>query len=62
MMGSFDRAEICELVGTYILATMPARYDKKNIGLSRDDGLMVHTGISGTAAERIRKELTNHFA
>ena len=61
-MGSFDGAEICELVGTYILATLPARYDRKNIGLYRDDGLMVHTGISGTAAERIRKELTNHFA
>ena len=51
-MGSFDGAEICELVGTYAyaLASLPEdRYCKKEIGLYRDDGLMVHRGTTRTA-------------
>ena len=32
-MGSYDGAEICELVGLYILNTLSRKLDKKNIGL-----------------------------
>ena len=61
-MGSYDGAEICELVGTYILATLPLSYKRKSVGLYRDDGLMVHRNISGRTADRIKKDLTQHFA
>jgi hypothetical protein len=38
-MGSFDGAEICELVRLFILNHLGKRFGKENIGLYRDDGL-----------------------
>ena len=61
-MGSFDGAEVCELVGTYALACLPARYKRSDIGLYRDDGLAVHRNASGPESERIKKDLTKQFA
>ena len=40
-MGSFDGAEICELVGIYILHNLSQITNKRDIGLYRDDGLMI---------------------
>ena len=40
-MGSYDGAEVCELVGAYILNALATKYDKEQIGLYRDDGLAV---------------------
>ena len=60
-MGSFDGAEICELVGLYILHGLCAKYGKDTIGLYRDDGLAIFKNISGPAAERIKKDITRHF-
>ena len=40
-MGAFDGAEVCELVGTYLLSLISRTYEKKDIGLYRDDGLAV---------------------
>ena len=40
-MGSFDGAEVCELVGTYVLSKLASKYDKNQIGLYRDDDLAV---------------------
>ena len=37
-MGSFDGAETCELVGSYLLNQLPEGL-RKQIGLYRDDGL-----------------------
>ena len=36
-MGSYDGAEICELVGLYILQVLGEKYGKDKIGLYRDD-------------------------
>ena len=60
-MGSYDGAEVCELVGSYALASLPAKYKRKDVGLYRDDGLAVHRGVSGRNADRIRKDLIKHF-
>ena len=60
-MGSFDGAEICELVGLYILHGLCAKYGKDSIGLYRDDGLAVFKNISGPTAERIKKDIARHF-
>ena len=38
-MGSFDGAELCELVGLYILHILGEKYGKHRIGLYRDDRL-----------------------
>ena len=62
-MGCYDGAEVCELIGTYALAKLPAgKVEKSDIGLYRDDGLAVHRNASGHDAERIKKDLTKHFS
>ena len=40
-MGSYDGAEICELVGLFILNHLGKSFGKENIGLYRDDGLAI---------------------
>ena len=60
-MGAFDGAEICELVGCFILSTIPAKYNKKDIGLYRDDGLAVLKNKSGPQCERIKKDFQKLF-
>ena len=40
-MGSYDGAEVCELVGLFILNDLCNEYGKDNIGLYRDDGLAI---------------------
>ena len=60
-MGSFDGAEICELVGVYILNVLGEKYGKERIGLHRNDGLAYFENISGSQAEKIRKDVIKIF-
>ena len=46
-MEAYDGAEVCELVGNYLLYELSKLYKKKNIGLYRDDGLVVFKNKSG---------------
>ena len=46
-MGAYDGAEVCELVGTYMLSLISEKYNKKDFGLYRDDGLGVVKNKSG---------------
>ena len=45
----------------FALTQLPARYKKRNVGLYRDDGLAVFKGVTGSEAERIKKNLTKQF-
>ena len=56
MMGSFDGAELCELVGLYILHILGEKYGKHRIGLYHSDGLACFGYTSGPQADRIRKD------
>ena len=38
-LGAYDGAEVCELVGTYMLIFISKKYDKKDIRFSHNDGL-----------------------
>ena len=60
-MGSFDGAEICELVGLFLLSTLRDKFKSNDIGLYRDDGLALFKRTSGPQAERKRKEIIKHF-
>ena len=61
-MGSYDGAESCELVGTYLLHNIKERFGNAcNFGLYRDDGLGV-TKAPPRQAELIKKELCSIFA
>ena len=60
-MGSFDGAEVCKLVGLFILNDLAKKYGTNNIGLYRDDGLAIFRNTTGPQAERTRKEIIRHF-
>lgn len=59
-MGSYDGAEICELVGLFILSKLKDKFGN-DIGLYRDDGLAVVNTKSGRLNDKTRKELTQVF-
>ena len=60
-MGCYDGAEVCELVGIYILNKLSNIIDKDSIGLNRDDGLGVFERLSGLQIERKRKNIIKVF-
>ena len=60
-MGAFDGAEVCELVGLFILSILQVEHPDLNIGLYRDDGLGVHRRIPGPALERKKKSIIQLF-
>ena len=60
-MGAYDGAEVCELVGSFILYQLGSKYESKDIGLYRDDGLAVFENVSGPEAECIKKDFQKVF-
>ena len=60
-LGCFDGAEVCELVGVYILHLLRTVMRKDNVGLYRDDGLGILRNSSGPEIERKRKQIIQIF-
>ena len=60
-MGAYDGAEICELVGTFLLENISQICNEGNIELYWDDGLAVFRNKSGTELEIIKKKLQRLF-
>ena len=60
-MGSFDGAEICELVGLFLLNELEQKFPSTTIGLYRDDGLGCLPNTSGPMADRARKNIEKIF-
>ena len=60
-MGCYDGAEVCELVGSYLLKKVSNIADKKCIGLYSDDGLAILQNLSVRQTERKRKDITKMF-
>ena len=60
-MGSFDGAEVCELVGLFILEKIKSTLNSPNIGLYRDDGLAVFENHNGHSNDQFRKKLIQTF-
>ena len=60
-MGSFDGAEVCELIGLFLLNKISEKYGKNNVGLYRDDGLVLLRNANGPQSERTRKDITREF-
>ena len=54
--GSYDGADMCELVGLYILHNLTTAFPNGNIGLYRDDGLAVFRNTSTRTLDRVRKD------
>ena len=60
-MGAYDTAEVCELIGMFLLNLLGRQYDTKNIGLYRYDGLSTFKNCSGPQMEKIKKQLQKVF-
>ena len=54
-MVSYDGAEICELVGIYLLSLLANIIDENNSGLYCDDGLISLRNVNGQKMNRVRK-------
>ena len=60
-MGAYDSAEVCELVGTYMLSLISEKYNKKDFGPYRDDGLGMVKHKSGPETEKTKKNIRKIF-
>ena len=60
-MDAYDGAEVCELVGTFLLYKLSLKYNKNKIGLYRDDGLAIFKNISGPKSEKVKKNIQELF-
>ena len=57
-MGCYDGAEVCELVGLYILHKLTSTYTNGSIGLYRDDGLAVFKNMSARSLDKAGKDFS----
>ena len=60
-MGSYDGAEVCVRVGTFILSKLGNIIGKKNTILYRDDGLVVLRNMNALGIDKIRKTVMKMF-
>ena len=60
-MGSFDSAEVCELVGLFILHQLACEYKDINFGLYRDDGCGETTILPGPQRSALEKKIRKSF-
>ena len=60
-MGSYEGAEICELVGIDILTRLATIIKKSDCVLYRDDGLVILRNVNGQQIDRTRKNLIKIF-
>ena len=63
-LGSFDGAELCELIGIYIqslLADSIELITKENIGLYRGDRLILFRNSNSQQTDRLRKRIIKKF-
>ena len=60
-MGSYDDAELCELIGVYIQSLLTNILLNDNMGLYRHDGLFILCKINKQQTDRIRKKIISIF-
>ena len=60
-MGAYNRAELFQLVGIFLLHKLSQKYSKNSISLYRDDGLAVFKNISSPKSENVKKYIQKLF-
>ena len=60
-MDSYDRAEICELLGTYLVNQINNFISKESIGLIKDDELLIFKNMSFLEVEKKKEDLIRTF-
>ena len=61
MLDSFDGAETCELIGSYILEQLSQLFKHHSVGLYRDDGLAILKELSDPETEKVKKKVIKVF-
>ena len=60
-MGSYDGAEVCELIDIFMLSLIGNIDNRNNIGLYRDEGFAVFKNTSSLQSEKIKKFFQKMF-
>ena len=60
-MGSYDGAEVCEIVGLFILDMLSKLFEKNSIGLYRDNGLSFLQTITAIRVIKFEKISRNYL-
>ena len=61
LMGAYDGAEVCELIGIFLLSLLSKHINKKHIGLYRHDGLAILKNNSDREAGKLKKKFQKLF-
>ena len=59
--GAYDGAEVCELIGIFMLSLLSKRINKNHVGLYGDDGLAILKNTSGPEAAKLKKKFQKLF-
>ena len=60
-IGCFDGAEVCELVGSFILQQLSQLFEDQLVRLYRYDSLAIFKGLSGSETKRVKKKIIKVF-
>ena len=60
-MGSYDRAELCELIVIFTQSVLQGTINKEAMGLHRDDELIVLNKVTSQKTDKIRKKIIQVF-
>ena len=60
-MDAYDRAEMCEFLGTYMLNVLSKKHKKNDPGLYQDDELALLKNKSGPQSEKAKKNIQKIF-
>ena len=56
-MGAYDEAEVCELIGIFMLSLLSKHINENHIILYRDDGLAILKNTRGPEAEKLLSKI-----
>ena len=59
--GSYDGGELCEWIGIYIQSLLESCLEKDQMGLYRDDGLIILRNINNQQTDKIQKKIISVF-
>ena len=60
-MGSHGGTEVCELVGIFILSHLTKLINQNDVGLYRDDGLIILKNLNGQQTDKLSKSIIQIF-
>ena len=60
-MGAYNEAEVCELIGIFMLSLLSKHINKNHIQLYRDGGLAILKNTSTPEAEKLKKKFQKLF-